>query len=102
MNIKMNHELTEQLNLLQQGVSKLIDCNSIMEKNMQGQSKINSLQLVTQAMQEETIRALDKRLEHMEEYIDKLTKRVKELEANSSNANTHNRTQPSNCTHRYK
>lgn len=87
MNIKTNQELTAQLKLLQQGVSKLIDYSSCVEENMRNQSEINSLQLVAHTMQEESIRALEKRLDHMEEYIDKLTKRVKELESKS---NSHN------------
>lgn len=84
MKVLTNHELTERVDLLQRGVAKLIDCFTSLDESMQSQSSINSLQLVAHTMQDEQIKELEKRIDHMEEYIDKLTKRVKELEKNSN------------------
>lgn len=81
-------------------ISKLCESNNNRFKHSLAQLMINN-DLDVRLKNIEDVSIAD-RLDLMEDYVDKLTKRVRELETNNSNTNTRNCAQHSNCTHCHK
>lgn len=102
-------DVFERLAIHDKSIKKLVEVtdntnkviNGMIEREKYG-TQLDVLQALIQADTDKRLDELEsgnfaERLDHMEEYIDKLTKRVKELESKSNSINTSSRGMCNHC-----